>query len=156
MSTTTNQSAAAKKAAATRRANARRRSAAAQRAAATRQLNARTPLAQAQDYAEKALLLPGGAALTARDAVVETVAETVKPYRTRETAQRRLERDIKRFERRGSTARNRAERELKKARTRVERELRQRRSLVGARVDEVGANGQKAAATEQERVASIA
>ncbi len=73
MSPTTTQSTAAKKAAATRRANARRRSAAAKQAAATRQLNERTPLQQAQDYAERAVLIPVGAALVARDALVENV-----------------------------------------------------------------------------------
>ena len=43
---------------------------------------------------------------------------------------KRLQADLKRFERRGRTARNRVEREVKKARTRVERELRQRRTRV--------------------------
>lgn len=124
------QSTAAKKAAATRRANARRRSAAAKKAAATRELNTRTPLQQAQEYAERALLIPVGAALVARDNLVESVTEVAKPYRHRETAQRQLERDMKRFERRGTTARNRVEREVKKTRTRVERELRQRRTRV--------------------------
>lgn len=176
-STSTTRTNAAKKAAATRRANARRRSAAAKRAAATRELNARTPLQQAQDYAERAVLIPVGAALVARD----TVVEATKPYVTRQTVQRQVERDLRRFERRGSTARNRVERELKKARTRVERELRQRRTrlertvrrnsrrvereaknlrsqvgVVGARVDEVVASGQKAVADGVEKVASAA
>jgi len=174
---------AAKQGAATKRAAARRRSATAKRAAATRQINSRTPIKQAQDTAERAVLIPVGAALVARDAVVETVTGAVRPYRSRETAQRQLERDIKRFERRGTTARNRTERELKKARTRVERELRQRRTrvervvkhnrtrvqretkslrrdvesqvkLASSRVDEAVATGQKAVAGVGERVAS--
>ena len=41
-----------------------------------------------------------------------------------------FEREIKRYERRGVTARNRFERQVRRARTRVEREMRQRRSLV--------------------------
>ena len=41
-----------------------------------------------------------------------------------------LERELKRYERRGATARNRFERQVRRARTRFERELRQRRSLV--------------------------
>jgi guanylate kinase len=128
MSTTTptQRTAAAKKAAATRRANARRRSASAKRAAATRELNQRTPIQQAQEYAEKALLIPVGAALVARDSLVEAT----KPYVSPDTAQTRLERDLRRFERRGSTARSRVERRLRKARTRVERELRARRNRV--------------------------
>jgi len=120
--TTTSQSTAAKKAAATRRRNAAKK--------APVQAPERTPLQQAQDYAERAVLIPVGAALVARDNLLETVTEVAKPYRQRETAQAQLERDIKRFERRGTTARNRVERELKKARTRVERELRQRRTRV--------------------------
>ena len=41
-----------------------------------------------------------------------------------------LERELKRYERRGATARNRFERQVRRTRTRFERELRQRRSLV--------------------------
>lgn len=122
---------AAKKAAATRRANARRRSAAAKRAAATRHLNQpRNPVQQAQDLAERAVLIPVGATLVARDRVIEGVTDAVRPYRTREQAQRKVERDLRRFERRGTTARNRVERRVKRTRTRVERELRQRRNAV--------------------------
>jgi hypothetical protein len=69
--------------------------------------------------AEKVVLVPVGAALIARDGVVETL----KPFRTRTGA----EKEIKRFERRGTTARNKVQREVKRNRTRVERELRQRR-----------------------------
>ena len=47
-------------------------------------------------------------------------------YRTRAA----LEREIKRYERRGVTARNRFERQVRKTRTKFERELRQRRSRV--------------------------
>ena len=128
-----NRSTAAKRAAATRRANAQRRSAAAKRAAATRHINeanVKSPVQQVQDIAERAVLVPVGAALVARDQVVETVANAAKPYRNRESAQRQLERELKRFEHRGSTARNRAERQIKRTRTRVERELRQRRGSV--------------------------
>ena len=78
------------------------------------------------------MLIPVGAALTARDAVLEAVS----PYLAgRDSAERELEKvgkrvqtSLKRFERRGSTARNRALREVKRTRTRVERELRQRRN----------------------------
>src|SRR5205823_813480 len=141
---------------------------------------------QVQGYATRAVLVPVGAALEARDRVVELA----RGYRTPELAQRRIERDLKRFERRGTTARNRVERELKRTRTRVERELRQRRNrvqrvvrrnrtrverevrrnrhrgerearnlrsqvgVVGSRVDEAVAGGQKAAADGFERVAS--
>jgi F0F1-type ATP synthase membrane subunit b/b' len=124
---TTGRSTAGKKAAATRRRNAARRSAAAKQAAATRALATRTPLEQAQEIAERAILIPVGAALTARDRVVETVGEIVDTYGSRASAQRKLETNLRRYERRGTTARNQLQRDVKRTRTRVERELRQRR-----------------------------
>jgi hypothetical protein len=75
------------------------------------------------DYAERAVLIPVGVALTARDRVVSGVNDTISTYSTSNKAQAQL----RRFERRGATARNRLEREVRKARVRVERELRQRR-----------------------------
>ena len=74
--------------------------------------------------AERAVLIPVGVALTARDAVIDAT----KPYTAgRESAEKELKTSLRKFERRGSTARNRAVREVKRTRTRVERELRQRR-----------------------------
>jgi hypothetical protein len=75
------------------------------------------------DYTERAVLIPVGAALIARDRVVSTVSDTISSYGSTAKAQAQL----RRFERRGTTARNRLEREVRKARVRVERELRQRR-----------------------------
>lgn len=124
----TQRSTTAKKAAATRRRNAARRSAAAKRAAQTRALNTRTPVQQVQETAEKAVLIPVGAVLVARDNVVETVSGLVDTYSNRQTAQRELSKNLRRFERRGATARTRLERRAKRTRTRVERELRQRRN----------------------------
>ena len=111
-----------------RSAAAKRRSAAAKRAAAAREATPKTPVEQVQHAAERVVLIPVGAALTATDRVAETVTDLTRTYSTRETAQKRVERDLRRFERRGSTARNRAERRIKRTRTRVERELRQRRT----------------------------
>src|SRR5205807_2636448 len=112
---------------------------------------------QAQTYAERALLIPVGAALVARDNVIDAT----KPYFTRDTVQRQVERDLRRFERRGTTARNRVERELKKTRTRVERELRQRRNGVQRevrrnrrRVEREARNLRSQAANGVERVAN--
>jgi hypothetical protein len=76
--------------------------------------------------AERAVLIPLGATLIARDNVVETV----KPYVKRATAQREVSKNIKRYERRGTTARNKLERQLKRTRTQLERSLRQRRNKV--------------------------
>src|SRR5215207_2418840 len=130
--TQTQRKATAQKAAATRRRNAAKRSQSAKKAAQTRAQAELNTLQVVQLQAERAALVPVGAALTARDAVVEAV----KPYIAgRESAEKELEKvgkrvqvSLKRFERRGSTARNRALREVKRTRTRVERELRQRRS----------------------------
>ena len=91
----------------------------------------------AQEYAERAVLVPVGALLVARDNVVATVEGLRESVTSREKAEKelaarrkRLQADIKRYERRGRTERNRVERQVKKARTRVERELRQRRTRV--------------------------
>jgi hypothetical protein len=80
----------------------------------------------AGDYAERAVLIPVGAALIARDKVVSSVSDTLSNYSTSTKAQAQL----RKFERRGETARKRLEREVRKARVRVERELRQRRKTI--------------------------
>jgi seryl-tRNA synthetase len=87
------------------------------------------------NYAERAVLIPVGAALIARDRVVETVSDTVSNYSSTTKAQEQL----RRFEHRGVTARNRLEREVRKARVRVERELRQRRQAVESTVTDLEA-----------------
>jgi hypothetical protein len=123
MATTTeerNRATAGKKAAATRKRNASKRSQAARKAAATRADAEKTYFEALAIQAEKAVLIPVGAALIARDNVVETA----KGFQTRTG----VERELKRFERRGYTARNLTLREIKRTRTRVERELRQRRT----------------------------
>jgi seryl-tRNA synthetase len=85
------------------------------------------------DYAERALLIPVGAALVARDKVVSTVSDTISTYSSSTKTQAQL----RRFERRGATARNRLEREVRKARVRVERELRQRRRVIEKSVNDL-------------------
>jgi hypothetical protein len=89
------------------------------------------------NYAERALLIPVGVALTARDKVVSSVSDTISTYSTTTKAQAQL----RRFERRGVTARNRLEREVRKARVRVERELRQRRREIEKTVSELEESG---------------
>ncbi len=75
------------------------------------------------DYAERAVLIPVGAALLARERVVSSVTDTISSYSSPAKAQSQL----RKFEHRGSAARTRMEREVRKTRTRVERELRERR-----------------------------
>src|ERR1700730_9937165 len=85
------------------------------------------------DYAERALLIPVGAALVARDRVVSSVSDTISTYSSSSKTQAQLHR----FERRGTTARNRLEREVRKARVRFERELRQRRREIESTVNDL-------------------
>jgi hypothetical protein len=84
------------------------------------------------DYAERAVLIPVGAALIARERVVTSVSDTISSYSTPTKAQAQL----RKFERRGATARKRLEREVRKTRVRVERELRQRRKNVERTVND--------------------
>ena len=85
------------------------------------------------DYAERAVLVPVGAALIARDRMVTTVSGTLSTYSSSAKTQQQL----RRFERRGITARKRLEREVRKARVRVERELRQRRRVLESTVSDI-------------------
>ena len=102
-------------------AKARKRTAASARRATTAK-RPTMPAAQSS-YAERAVLIPVGAALIARDKVVSGVNDTITSYSSTSKAQAQL----RKFERRGNTARKRIEREVRKARTSVERELRKRR-----------------------------
>ncbi len=86
----------------------------------------KTAVAQAQEIAERVVFVPLGASLLVRDNLVSTVTDLASKYSSRSG----LERELKRYERRGVTARNRLERQVRKSRTRFERELRQRRSRV--------------------------
>jgi len=110
------------------------------------------------DYAERAVLIPVGAALIVRDRVVSSVNDTISSYSSTARAQAQL----RRFERRGATARNRLEREVRKARVRFERELRQRRreiertvSDLDERRDAVTKNSTELANRVQERILSL-
>ena len=110
----------------TRRARALGRAASASRPAQSSTGAPELSVASFGDYAERALLIPVGAALIARDRVISSVNDTISNYSTSAKAQAQL----RRFERRGATARNRLEREVRKTRIRFERELRQRRRRV--------------------------
>jgi hypothetical protein len=100
--------------------------AASARRSTTTSTQPKTPVAVAQVLAERAILVPVGASLLARDNLVSTVKGLATKYRTRSS----VEREIKRYERRGATARNRFERQVRRTRTKFERELRQRRNSV--------------------------
>jgi hypothetical protein len=100
-----------------------------------------TPSASKQSStAERAVLIPVGAALIARERVFSEVSDAIANYNSTSKASAQL----RKFERRGVTARNRLEREVRKTRVRVERELRQRRR-----------ESEELASRVQERILSI-
>jgi hypothetical protein len=101
------------------------------RGATARTASTRSATDRVGDYAERAVLIPVGAALVARERVVSGVSDVLSSYSTPTKAQAQL----RKFERRGSTARSRLEREVRKTRTRVERELRERRHELEQRRD---------------------
>ena len=173
----TDRSTAAKKAAATRARNqaaeASKRSTAAKKAAATRREVERTPVERYVDYADRAVSIQVGAALAVRDSVVSTVGELATKYssldkveRELRTRRRRVETDLRKLERRGTTARNRFEREVRARRQRVEQDLRgvsrdagAQAGLVGSQVESLVQTGvtagTQAAAKLTERVARV-
>ncbi len=79
-----------------------------------------------QHLAERAILVPVGASLVMRDNLVSTA----KGLRTRYTTRTGLERELRRYEKRATTARTRLERQVRRRRAKLERELRQRRRRV--------------------------
>jgi hypothetical protein len=104
-------------------AGARTGSGPARRGSAARANSPRSTTDLVGDYAERAVLIPVGAALLARERVVSSVTDAISTYSSPTKAQSQL----RKFEHRGSAARTRMEREVRKTRTRVERELRERR-----------------------------
>lgn len=93
-----------------------------------------TPIAQAQQLAERVVLIPIGAVLEARDrfagaidGVVTASTEAIDELRAATRSRRALDRQLKKYERRGGKARTELERDLRKTRTRLEREVRHSR-----------------------------
>ncbi|HEX8857021.1 MAG TPA: hypothetical protein VF752_15605 [Thermoleophilaceae bacterium] len=139
----TRQRSTARRSASSTRSNARRTTKSAASTATQRAKAEATGLQAVALQAERAVLVPVGAALTARDSIVENV----KPYTSRETAQReisrlqrRVEVNLRKFERRGTTARNQLERDLKRNRTKVERFVRRNRRQVESQAENLVSN----------------
>jgi hypothetical protein len=82
---------------------------------------------QTQVAAERYALIGVGATLEARDRIVDFATDWYETFAAPLTSREATEKQLRKFERRGTTERNRFERQAKKARTRVERELRTRR-----------------------------
>ena len=110
------------------------------RTAAKVKAETKSTVSKAAEYAEKAVYVPVGATLVARDVVKETVGELRSKYNTRTKAENQL----RRFERRGSTAFKGIERDAKKTRTRVERELRESRARLESEIKKVSSDIRKA------------
>jgi hypothetical protein len=90
-------------------------------------------VAIAKQTAERAVDLPVGAALTARDRVVETVeslSTTAKRDKELKSLRTQVTRELNKFERRGGQARRKATQRVRTTRNRVEREAKARRREV--------------------------
>jgi hypothetical protein len=85
-----------------------------------------TSVEHVQQIAERVILVPVGAGLVVRDNIVSTV----KGLATKYSSVDGIERELKRYEKRGTTARTRLERQVRRRRAKLERELRQRRRSV--------------------------
>jgi hypothetical protein len=90
-------------------------------------------VAIAKQTAERAVDVPVGAALTARDRIVETVdslSTTAKREKELKSLRTQVTREFNRFERRGGQARRKATQRVRTTRNRVEREAKSRRREV--------------------------
>jgi hypothetical protein len=175
----------AEKAAATRKRDAAKRSATAKKAAQTRAANVReankpkptasrtrtaaakdaaettealkSPVMRAGEIAEKAVLVQVGAALIARERVTDAVDKVRSTYSTR----KKTETQLRRFERRGTTALKSIERDAKKTRDRIEKDIRSfakdatSLDLVTARVENAVQSGKTAATKATDRIVSL-
>ncbi len=112
----------------------------------------------AGNYAERAAYVQVGAVLTARD----TVVTNVEDLRTRVGSRDAVEAEVRKFERRGETARKeakkartKAERELKKRRNRLEREVKRNRTKAERQVRTVRKDVEKQVQDVRSQVAQL-
>lgn len=111
--------------------------------------------------AEKAVLVQVGAALVARDRIADAVEQLRATYSTR----KKTETQLRRFERRGSSALKSIERDARKTRARIEKDVRsavkdaRSRDIVSAPVENAVQSTKtaatKASTTVQEAIASL-
>jgi len=173
----TKRSTAAKKAAQTRSASraaaARKRTTAAKKAAETRRELEKTRFDRVQETAERAVLVPLGATLVARDSLTDafdglrtSLASREKAEKELQLRRKRIEAELKRFERRGATARTRFQRDVKSVRADVTKQVTSAGKDVAAQGELVASRaqnilqtgltrGQQAATAVQERVAAL-
>ncbi|HUA11535.1 MAG TPA: hypothetical protein VMA83_05985 [Solirubrobacteraceae bacterium] len=106
----------------------------------------RDAVASVGETAERAVMIPVGAALIARERVVSSVNDTFSTY----TSPSKTQAQLKKFERRGVTARRRLEREIRKTRVRVERDLRHRRREIEKAIGDIEERGEAIASSLQD------
>lgn len=118
----------------------------------------RSAVLLAGNYAERAAYVQVGAVLTARD----TVVTNVEDLRTRVGSRDAVEAEVRKFERRGETARKeakkartKAERELKKRRNRLEREIKRNRTKAERQVRTVRKDVEKQVQDVRSQVAQL-
>jgi hypothetical protein len=110
---------------------AKTRTSASKTTARTTSTRPATRAARAQRLAERTVLIPVGAALEARDRVAGTVQELVTTTRSRAA----LERQLRRFERRGGSVRTQLERRTRTARRGFEHQRTQVRKNLDLNVE---------------------
>jgi prefoldin subunit 5 len=88
---------------------------------------AKTLAEQVSVLAEKAVIVPIGASLIVRDDLRSALRKLQKKY----TTSAGLEKELTRYEKRGTRARNRFEKQVRSQRRKFERELKTRRKDVG-------------------------
>jgi hypothetical protein len=103
-------------------------------------------------YAERAVLIPVGAALIARDKLAAGVNELP---RDPATANAKAAAQLRKFERRGTSARNGLEREARRTRVRLERELRKRRGDLDRTVSDLDKRRNSLTGKVQDRLPGV-
>lgn len=121
------------------------------RAKATATPEPQSPALRAREAAERLVKVQVGAVLEARDTLRSTVDGIQADFGSSDAAEKQL----KRFERRGTKATKAAERRVKKTRTRVERELRTRRRTAEKRVTAERKRLEREARNAAERVDAV-
>ncbi len=128
-----------KRAPARRKATAKTRTAAPRTTARSTSTRPATRTARVQVLAERTVLIPIGAALEARDRVAGTVEGIVTTTRSRSA----LEQQLRRFERRGGSARTQLERRTRSARRGFEHQRTQARKNLDLNVESLTARVEK-------------
>lgn len=110
------------------------------------------PIGTVGNYAQRAVLIPVGAALIARDKLAASVNELP---RDPASANAKAQAQLRKFERRGTSARNGLEREARRTRVRLERELRKRRGDLDRAFSDLDKHRDSIAGKVQDRLPGV-